>query len=103
MENMAIVPIDANSVMIQRLGASKFGSGWSERYGDQEITQFRGAQLIADKWALSREDLDVFGARSAQPQPGVLLERVTAKPRTALAEVAAEQAPTAPSVTRATP
>jgi multidrug resistance efflux pump len=33
----------------------------------------------------------------------VLLEYVSAKPRTALAEVAADQAPSAPSVTRATP
>jgi acetyl-CoA C-acetyltransferase len=63
-ENMAIVPIDANSVMIQHLGASKFGSGWSERYGDQEITQFRGAQLIANKWGLAREDLERFSLQS---------------------------------------
>src|SRR5215217_5852622 len=27
--------------------------GWFARYGDEEISQFRAAELIADKWAIS--------------------------------------------------
>ena len=29
--------------------------GWTERYGDQEVSQFRGAEMIAEKWDISRE------------------------------------------------
>jgi acetyl-CoA C-acetyltransferase len=66
-ENMAMVPIDANRTMVKTLGVSPFGGGgWQERYGDQEISQFRGAQLICEKWDLSREDLERFSLQSHQ-------------------------------------
>jgi acetyl-CoA C-acetyltransferase len=59
-ENMAVVPIDSNTSVISRLGIGKYGDGWRSRYGDQEISQFRGAQLIAEKWNLTREDLERY-------------------------------------------
>ena len=34
--------------------------GWEARYGSQEISQFRGAEMIASQWKLSREDNEVF-------------------------------------------
>src|SRR6202023_637163 len=34
--------------------------GWQERYGNQEISQFRGAEMIAEHWKLSREDNERF-------------------------------------------
>jgi acetyl-CoA C-acetyltransferase len=63
-ENMAIVPIDANLTMIKQLGHNKYGAGWNKRYGGQEVTQFRGAQLIAEKWGTSREDMEQFALAS---------------------------------------
>jgi len=65
-ENMAIVPIDANRTMVKQLGANPYGVGWNERYADEEISQFRGAQLICEKWDLSREDLERFSLQSHQ-------------------------------------
>ena len=38
--------------------------GWYERYGDQEISQFRGAEMIAQQWKLSREDNERFALES---------------------------------------
>lgn len=38
--------------------------GWSDRYGDQEISQFRGAEMIASHWGLSREDNERFALSS---------------------------------------
>ena len=38
--------------------------GWQERFGDQEISQFRGAEMIADQWKLSREDNERFALES---------------------------------------
>jgi acetyl-CoA C-acetyltransferase len=40
--------------------------GWQERFGDQEISQFRGAELIASQWNLSREDNERFALESHQ-------------------------------------
>jgi acetyl-CoA C-acetyltransferase len=63
-ENMAMVPIDVNTVVIERFGRTKYGEGWGENYGEQEISQFRGAQLIAEHWNLSRGDLEEFALAS---------------------------------------
>ena len=38
--------------------------GWQARYGDQEVSQFRGAELIAEKWDISREDMEAVRGRS---------------------------------------
>jgi len=40
--------------------------GWQARYGDQEVSQFRGAEMIASQWKLSREDNEKFALRSHQ-------------------------------------
>ncbi len=38
--------------------------GWEARYGSQEISQFRAAEMIADRWDLSREDMERFAYES---------------------------------------
>jgi acetyl-CoA C-acetyltransferase len=59
------VPIDANAAVSTSLGASPMGGdGWQQRYGDQEISQFRGAQLITEKWGMQREELEQFALDS---------------------------------------
>ncbi|NQD39785.1 acetyl-CoA C-acetyltransferase [Glutamicibacter halophytocola] len=37
---------------------------WAARYGDQEISQFRGAEMMAKHWGLSREQLEDFAVGS---------------------------------------
>jgi acetyl-CoA C-acetyltransferase len=65
-ENMAMVPMGA-SVPYGPEGAPAglpWGAGWGERYGKQEISQFRGAELMAEKWGLTREDLEALALES---------------------------------------
>lgn len=38
--------------------------GWLRRYGNQEVSQFRSAEMIAEKWDCSREEMEVFGLES---------------------------------------
>jgi len=38
--------------------------GWVKRYGTQEVSQFRSAEMIAEKWDISREDMEVFALES---------------------------------------
>ncbi|MCW3472813.1 acetyl-CoA C-acetyltransferase [Rhodococcus pyridinivorans] len=40
--------------------------GWLNRFGDQEISQFRGAEMMADQWNLTREDCERFALTSHQ-------------------------------------
>ncbi|NEA21302.1 acetyl-CoA C-acetyltransferase [Actinomadura bangladeshensis] len=62
-EQMAKVPM--GSSIVKGLDFP-FGEGWAERYGMQEISQFRGAELMAEKWGLTREDLEKFALESHQ-------------------------------------
>jgi acetyl-CoA C-acetyltransferase len=39
-------------------------AGWVARYGNVPPTQFKSAQMIADRWELTREDLEVFSLES---------------------------------------
>ena len=34
--------------------------GWLQRYGDQEVSQFRSAEMIAEKWDITREEMEEF-------------------------------------------
>jgi len=38
--------------------------GWVARFGGQPVSQFHGASMIAEKWGLSREAMEVFALES---------------------------------------
>lgn len=40
--------------------------GWAKRYGDQEVSQFRGAELMAQRWNISRVQMEAFAYESHQ-------------------------------------
>ncbi|WP_017592047.1 acetyl-CoA C-acetyltransferase [Nocardiopsis potens] len=63
-ENMGMVPMGANAKFAIDEGLPLFGDGWTERYGMQEISQFRGAQLMAEKWGYKRQDLEEYALES---------------------------------------
>jgi acetyl-CoA C-acetyltransferase len=41
-------------------------AGWMARYGDQEISQFRAADMIASQWGISRTEMEEFALASHQ-------------------------------------
>jgi acetyl-CoA C-acetyltransferase len=66
-QNMSMIPIAAALTAAEPFGfADPFSGseGWAARYGDQEISQFRGAELIAEKWDISRADMEEFALES---------------------------------------
>jgi len=66
-ESMSIVPMGSSITAALEKGMPfPFGEGWVQRYGMQEISQFRGAELMAEKWGLRREDLDAYAYESHQ-------------------------------------
>jgi acetyl-CoA C-acetyltransferase len=66
-ESMSVVPMGSSIALAMEKGMPlPFGDGWRERYGDQEISQFRGAQLICEKWGIKRPELEEFALASHQ-------------------------------------
>lgn len=66
-QTMTQIPISSAMLAGQPLGfADPFSGsrGWVARYGSEPPTQFRSAQMIADKWGFSREDLERFALES---------------------------------------
>nr|WP_202421462.1 acetyl-CoA C-acetyltransferase [Nocardiopsis alba] len=63
-ENMGMVPMGANVQFAIDNDLPLYGEGWIERYGFQEISQFRGAQLMCEKWGYKREQLERFALES---------------------------------------
>ncbi len=67
MQNMSMIPIG-----LALEAAKPFGhddpftgsAGWVDRYGTQEVSQFRGAEMIAEKWNLSREEMEAYAFES---------------------------------------
>ncbi len=69
LQNLNLIPISAAMIVGQQFGFPEPFStspGWQARYGDQEVNQFRSAQMIADKWDLSREAMEEFALASHQ-------------------------------------
>jgi acetyl-CoA C-acetyltransferase len=64
-ESMSQVPMGSSVAPLMEKGlAPPFGKGWVERYGMQEISQFRGAQLMCEKWGIKRRALEEFSLES---------------------------------------
>ncbi len=66
-QNMSQVPIGYSMIAARELGQSdpfSGSKGWVERYGTVPVSQFTGAEMIAEKWELSREALERFSLQS---------------------------------------
>jgi len=60
-QNMSAIPISSAMTLAEPLGFTdpfSGSEGWVDRYGPEEVSQFRGAEMIADEWDISREDME---------------------------------------------
>ncbi|MEB3371036.1 acetyl-CoA C-acetyltransferase [Saccharopolyspora mangrovi] len=69
-QNMTAIPIGSSLRGSDQLGFPRaYGpdcgsEGWAKRYGDEVVTQFRGAELIAEQWDISRAEMEEFALTS---------------------------------------
>ena len=66
-QQMNLIPISSAMTCAESLGFTdpfSTSKGWVERYGTQEVSQFRSAEMIAEKWKCSREEMEVFSLES---------------------------------------
>ncbi|MGU3585826.1 acetyl-CoA C-acetyltransferase [Rhodococcus sp. C26F] len=76
-QNMSQIPISAAMIVGQQYGFdTPFGgsTGWTERYGSDEVSQFKGAEMIAEKWDLSREELEKWALQSHERAKAAIAE-----------------------------
>jgi acetyl-CoA C-acetyltransferase len=66
-QTMTQIPISSAMIAAKPLGFSdpfSGSKGWTERFGSDPVSQFHGAQLIADKWKITREEMERFSLES---------------------------------------
>ncbi|NQY02345.1 MAG: acetyl-CoA C-acetyltransferase [Halieaceae bacterium] len=66
-QTMTRIPISSAMLAAEPLGFSdpfSGSQGWVARYGDVPVSQFNSAQMIADKWNISREEMEAFALES---------------------------------------
>ena len=93
-ESMSMVPMGTSVALPLKEGmAAPFGQGWHDRYGNQEISQFRGAQLICEKWGFKRAQLEEFSFESHQRAIAAIDEGRFEREITPVAGVTADEGP----------
>jgi acetyl-CoA C-acetyltransferase len=66
-QQMSQIPISSAMLVAEPFGFTdpfSGSKGWVERYGTQEISQFRSAEMIAEKWDCTRDDMEAFAVES---------------------------------------
>lgn len=65
-EVMSRIPIGSAAMVGAEhgMGLPREGELWVKRYGEQQVSQFRGAQLIADHWSITREQMEELALAS---------------------------------------
>jgi acetyl-CoA C-acetyltransferase len=68
-QTMTQIPIGSAMVTAKPLGFSdpfSGSKGWTARFGDRPVSQFHGAQMMADHWKISRPEMEQFALTSHQ-------------------------------------
>ncbi|MCK0439470.1 acetyl-CoA C-acetyltransferase [Gordonia alkaliphila] len=66
-QNMSAIPISQAMIAGQQFGfttPTAESKGWTARFGDAEISQFVGADMMAKKWDISRREMEEWALQS---------------------------------------
>jgi acetyl-CoA C-acetyltransferase len=95
-QNMSAVPIGAAMLAGAQFGFAtpyEGSAGWAKRYGDQEISQFRAAELIARRWEISRQEMEAYALASHRKAAAAVDGGVFAREIVPIGEVAVDEGP----------
>ncbi|WP_441243202.1 acetyl-CoA C-acetyltransferase [Tardiphaga sp. 768_D3_N2_1] len=66
-ESMTRVPMGSPSILASKAGMGHYKSpGMEARYPNIQFSQFTGAEMVAEKYGLSKDDLDAYAFQSHQ-------------------------------------
>ena len=66
-QQMSMIPISSAMTLAGDLGFDDpftGSTGWVKRYGDGEVSQFNSAEMIAEKWDCSRDEMEQLAVES---------------------------------------
>jgi len=91
-QNMSMIPIAA-AMSPPYTDPFSGSAGWRARYGAEEISQFRAADLIADKWGISRTEMERYALASHQRAVRAISEGAFAAEIAPYGEVTQDEGP----------
>ena len=91
-QNMSMIPIAA-AISPPYTDPFSGSAGWRARYGAEEISQFRAADLIADKWGISRTEMERYALASHQRAVRAISEGAFAAEIAPYGEVTQDEGP----------
>jgi acetyl-CoA C-acetyltransferase len=97
-QNMSAIPIASAMTVGPQFGFdSPFAGsvGWEKRYGDQEVSQFRAADLIAERWGITRLQMEEYALRSHERALTAIAEGRFDNEIVAVGEVRTDEGPRA--------
>ena len=95
-QNMSAIPISQAMIAGQEFGfttPTAESVGWRERFGDAEISQFVGADLMARKWDISREVMEEWALQSHQRAKAAIAQGRFDGETVALADCVVDECP----------
>ncbi|MCT1884880.1 acetyl-CoA C-acetyltransferase [Dietzia cinnamea] len=95
-QNMSALPISSAMLAGREYGFDDpftGSTGWQARFGDAEISQFNGAQMMADKWDISRQEMEEWAFRSHERARAAIAEGRFAGEYVPMAGVEADETP----------
>ncbi|HET6951360.1 MAG TPA: acetyl-CoA C-acetyltransferase [Acidimicrobiales bacterium] len=98
-QQMSQIPISTAMTAGEPLGFDDpftGSTGWVARYGRQEVSQFRSAEMIAERWDISRDDMEAFAVESHTRAIRARAEGRFEAEIVPLGEVAADEGPREP-------
>jgi acetyl-CoA C-acetyltransferase len=100
-QNMSAIPISAAMLAGEQYGFENPFSGspgWQARYGTQEVSQFRSAEMIAEKWNITRDDMEAYAVESHERALRARTEGRFAKEIVPLGEADHDEGPREPDL-----
>src|SRR4051794_30488733 len=103
LQSMSAIPISAAMLVGRQYGFSTpfaESPGWVARYGDQEVSQFRSAEMIAEKWDISRAEMEEFALASHERARTAIAEGRFTREVVPLGDLSTDQCPRETSLER---
>lgn len=92
-QNMSQVPMSSSWSTPETPDPFSGSLGWQRRYGDVEISQFRGAELIAQRWGIDRLQMEEFALASHRLAAAAVDSGKFARQSVAVGEVVNDEGP----------
>lgn len=98
-QSMSTIPMQSSLGAAREYGFTDpftGSNGWGQRYGGQEISQFRGAEMIVERWGFTRDQLEDYAVESHRRALAAIADGRFEREIAPLGDVRADEGPREP-------